>query len=191
MNKLTIFIVLALLFLNFNTIAQAPVQAKNLSPQTIAPLKVGDKLPETFWQQEHTIYTNGKTSKQTLAQHKGKLLILDFWATWCGSCINKFRTIAALQNQFNEEVMFILVNTKTTRDTEQKIDELLSGRKYQTKPYLLTSIYNDSYLNQLFPHAAIPHFVFIDQRGKLAAMSNGELMTALQFDKLLAKEELK
>lgn len=170
MNKTTILCVLAVLCLKFNATAQAPNEIKLL--------KVGDKLPETFWQQEHSIYANGQTSKQTLAPYKGKLLILDFWATWCSSCINKFRTIEALQTQFEGQAMFLLVNTKNTRDDEKKIDDLLSGRKYETKPYTLTTIYNDTYIHKLFPHGFMPYYVVVSPSAEVRAIIPAELVTA-------------
>jgi len=87
----------------------------------LKPLKVGDKLPETFWQQEHTLYDNGQTTKQTLAPYKRKLLILDFWATWCGSCIKKFALSDSLHQAYGEQVKVLLINTSSTKDTPTKI----------------------------------------------------------------------
>jgi len=169
-KKITHLGVMAMLCLNLGAFAQ--------EPSSVKPLKVGDKLPESFWQQEHMVYLNGKTSKQVLAGYKGKLLILDFWATWCGSCINKFRAIESLQGQFRNDIQFLLVNTKRTRDDEQKIDELLSGRKYGSEPYMLTSIFNDTYIHQLFPHGYMPYYVLISPSAEVRAIVPAELITA-------------
>lgn len=167
-KKITTLVVLAALCLNFKALAQAPIKA----------LRVGDKLPESFWQQEHFVYTDGQTSRQTLAPYKGKLLVLDFWATWCGSCIKKFRTMEALQAQFNSKAMFLLVNTQSTRDDEKKIDNLLSGRKYGTTPYALTTLFNDTYIYQLFPYGFMPYYVLISPSAEVRAIVPAELMTA-------------
>ena len=160
-----------------------------LMAQEIKPLKVGDKLPETFWQQEHTIYVNGKTSKQTLAQYKGKLLILDFWATWCGSCINKFNTLQQQQAKYGAALIVILVNSSATRDTPEKIKMLMEGKKPPYQVFTLPSIINDEHLATLFPHGAVPHYVWINERGQIAALTNGELMNAAQLAHLLEKEK--
>lgn len=169
-KKITLLSVLAMLCLNFWALAQEPTPIKLL--------KVGDKLPESFWQQEHMVYHNGKTTKQTLAAYKGKLLILDFWATWCGSCINKFRTIEILREQFKNDVQFLLVNTKRTRDDEQKIDELLSGKKYNSERYALSTIFNDTYIHQLFPHGYMPYYVLISPSAEVRAIVPAELITS-------------
>lgn len=169
-KKITHLGVMAMLCLNFWAFAQ--------EPSTLKSLKVGDKLPESFWQQEHMVYQNGKSAKQALTAYRGKLIILDFWATWCGSCINKFRTIEALQGQFKNDIQFLLVNTNRTRDDEQKIDELLSGRKYRSEPYTLTSIFNDTYIHQLFPHGYMPYYVLISPSAEVRAIVPAELVTA-------------
>ncbi|PZQ98224.1 MAG: hypothetical protein DI539_29615 [Flavobacterium psychrophilum] len=174
-KKITTLVVVGVLCLNFKALAQAPIKA----------LRVGDKLPESFWQQEHFVYTNGQTSKQTLAPYKGKLLVLDFWATWCGSCINKFRAMEALQAQFSAEAMFLLVNTQSTRDDVKKIGDLLSGRKYHTAPYTLTTIFNDTYIYQLFPYGFMPYYVLISPSAEVRAIVPAELMTAANIRLML------
>ncbi|WP_410220964.1 redoxin family protein [Pedobacter sp.] len=162
-KKITLLGVLALLCLNFLAMAQA-------SPSEIKPLKVGDKLPEAFWQQEHTVYANGKTTKQTLAAYKGKLLILDFWATWCGSCIKKFSLLDSLQ-QNHSEVKVMLVNTLSTKDTLEKVRVTMTeyGRNLQT-------VVSDAFITKLFPQAQLPLCVWIEQ-GQVRAITGGEFLT--------------
>jgi thiol-disulfide isomerase/thioredoxin len=43
----------------------------------------------------------------TLASFKGKIVVLDFWATWCGPCIASFPKTNALAEKFKDKVVII------------------------------------------------------------------------------------
>lgn len=158
-QKITTLVVLAALCLNFKAVAQAPITA----------LRVGDKLPESFWQQEHSIYTDGKFSKQTLALHREKLLILDFWATWCGSCIKKFPLLDSLQLRYAKDVAIVLVNNQKQHEQASVLEKL--------KQVTLTSIVLDSTLIHNFPHGMVPHYVWI-HHDRLFAITDSSLLNA-------------
>lgn len=187
-KKITIYIVLALLCLFGSKEQRAKIKDQRpklkaylqvalllclfngpLMAQDTRPLKVGDKLPETFWQQEHTVYANGKTTKQTLEQYKGKLLILDFWATWCGPCLKKFAFADSLHKALGEKVAVILVNADNTGDTEAKIASTMLQ-----KGEGLATIVADTILWRQFPHVIIPHYIWIE-KGQYRAATGTEM----------------
>lgn len=160
-KKLTAFAVLAVLCLNFTAFAQQPIQ----------PVQVGSKLSETFWQQEHSIYSNGKITKETMVQYKDKLLILDFWATWCGSCIKKFTLSDSLHQNYGEQVKVLLINASSTKDTPIKISATMKtyGKKLQT-------VVADTVITKLFPQVQLPHYVWIEN-GQVRAITGSEFFT--------------
>lgn len=155
---------MAMLCLNFNQIS--------LAQQTpLKPIRVGEKLPAWFWKQEHEVFRNNKIEKETLEKYKDKLLILDFWATWCGSCIKKFPLSDSLQQVYSKRLNIILVNTKSTKDNQEGIAKILQGYNYR-----LPSVLNDTTLTQIFPHRIIPQYVWIES-GELRSITGSELMT--------------
>ena len=172
MKKTIFFTVMALLCLNFSIIQKIYAQQKeamiNAKP---LPLRLGDKLPDSFWEQKHTISQNGQLRTESLAVNKKKLIILDFWATWCGSCLKKFAMADSLQKEYGDGIAIILVNAANTRDTEDKIKPVL--QRYETA---LPSIIGDTTLTRMFPHAVIPHYIWIEQ-GQYRAATGTEFFT--------------
>ncbi|WAC39037.1 TlpA family protein disulfide reductase [Pedobacter sp. SL55] len=155
-----------------------------------APLRVGDKLSETFWQQEHTFYSNGQTSKQTLEKYKGKLLILDFWATWCSSCLQKFVGLGQLQKAYAGDVAIVLVSkTRSDKDSEKV---RLSFDKH-AKATGLSTVVGDEHLGRLFPHWQLPFYVWINAKGHVMAFSDSGLVNEASVAQVLngkAKQEV-
>lgn len=165
--KTTIFIVLAMLCLNFSAIAQVP-----------QPLNLGQKIPASILNQTFPIFSN--TSKPTdslsLNQFKGKLILLDFWATWCANCIQKFEMLAQFQQQYADQFQVLLVNAKNSKDTPKRMLGILSGEKAPFIKANLISIYNDTTLNRLFPHSYLPHYVWIGAKGEVLALTGADLV---------------
>ncbi|MGZ4100208.1 MAG: TlpA family protein disulfide reductase, partial [Bacteroidia bacterium] len=50
------------------------------------PLKVGDKVPDITFSN----VVNYKSATLKLSEFKGQVIMLDFWATWCSSCLAAF-----------------------------------------------------------------------------------------------------
>ena len=137
-------------------------------PRPIKPLTVGDTVPDI----EITNLYNYPASKIHLSELKGKLVILDFWSTWCGACIESFPKMEQLQKEFGDQIQVILVNTYQG-DTIQQVKSFFKNRKQRTGqnmelPYSLLQ----SSLAEYFPYKFIPHCVWINKGGKIAAITS-------------------
>ncbi len=59
-----------------------------------------------------------------VAELRGKVVVLEFWATWCAPCIESIPHLNELANQFRDDVVFIAVTDEDRADVEPKLAEL-------------------------------------------------------------------
>ena len=123
-------------------------------------LKVGDTLSQELWSMPLRVINHPEGKETiTLSEYEDKLIILDFWATWCGSCIKSLDKMDSLQKEFAGKLVVIPI----TYESAIKAIPLILKRGL-----LLPSVVNDSILKQFFPHESIPHQVWIKDSSVMA-----------------------
>ncbi|MGE0605858.1 MAG: redoxin domain-containing protein [Pirellulales bacterium] len=106
----------------------------------------------------------GKTV--TLAEFKGKVVIVDIWGTWCPPCRMEVPHFVALQDEFKEQGLEIVgVNYESGDDDEVK--EAIDGF-LKTQPINYTLLIGDDATKDQIPDMqGYPTTLFIDRTGKV------------------------
>lgn len=97
-----------------------------------------------------------------LGQLKGKVIFLNFWATWCPPCLAEMPSVNKLYEQFkgDKEVVFILVDADSDFAKSQNY---MNGKGYQMPVYHVAS----NIPEQIFK-GSLPTTVVFDKQGRIA-----------------------
>jgi thiol-disulfide isomerase/thioredoxin len=107
-------------------------------------------------------------SKQ-LSDYKGKVLLLNFWATWCAPCKQEIPWFAEFADKYKAdglEVVGISVDEKGFTVVKPYVENKSNGINY-------TILHDNVDLTVMYKIQLMPKTVLIDRDGKVAAIHNG------------------
>jgi len=143
-----------------------PVATKPAEPKAEAKpaLGIGDKAPPL----KVTKWVQGEEIKEFAA---GKVYVVEFWATWCGPCIQAMPHLVELQEEFKKDLVVIGLTSKDERgNTKEKVEAFVAKNK--DKFTYRFAFCDDRDTDKAYMEAAqqdgIPCSFVVDKSGKIA-----------------------
>ncbi|MEJ5994393.1 redoxin domain-containing protein [Pedobacter sp. Du54] len=149
-------------------------------------IQIGQQVPDVVLNNLNN-YTDasGKLSTTAkLSDFRGKLVILDFWATWCAPCVAMIPRMDSLQKKFKGKVQFLSVTYQTE---EEVLPFMVKVEKQLNKHFNIPYLTKSKKLHSLFPHVTLPHYVWIDERGMVKAITELTEITASKIELALGQ----
>jgi thiol-disulfide isomerase/thioredoxin len=110
-------------------------------------------------------------SQITLSSFKGKVILVNLWATWCAPCVTEMPTLARLQNEFKGADFKVVAVSVDRADEKAEAKSRLQELSKGTLPF-----YHDPRMAIVYPMQArgFPTSVLYDRQGREVARLAGE-----------------
>jgi len=141
MRKTIIILLLAFCQFTFSQTTQIEAKLKGIQAKSIQ----GEKLVDY----------------DLIKQFKNKVVILEFWETWCGPCLQGMPHLKDLKDKFPNDLQIICVSSDDLKKTINFV---------QKNKYPFDYVFDvKKQLSSVFPHSGIPHTVVINKKGEVKA----------------------
>ncbi|MDX1671319.1 MAG: TlpA disulfide reductase family protein [Balneolaceae bacterium] len=116
---------------------------------------------------KNAVFTDLQGNEVALSEHKGKVVLIDFWETWCKPCISSFPTMQKLMDEYPERFVVLAV-TPGFADTKEDAREFAQNHDYD-----FVYLYDSNKLHEKLGVQGIPFKVYVDPGGELIKTSRG------------------
>jgi thiol-disulfide isomerase/thioredoxin len=130
-----------------------------------------------------------------LKSQKGKVVLIDCWATWCAPCVKKFPHLVELHKKFGEKgLVCVSLSMDKYSDEEsykkEKVQKFLTDKGATFPNFIASEPKKDEeeLLKLIGDSSALPYMVMFDRAGKKVWASDDKKLTDEQLDKLIEME---
>jgi peroxiredoxin len=142
---------------------------------------MGERVPATGMPAVDFTLTDLDGRTQSLSQYRGKVVLLNFWATWCKPCTTEMPAMQACYDKLRDKGFIVLAVNELEDD--EKVREHITTYKH-TFPVLMD---RENRVANLYGVYGLPVSVFIDEQGVVQAYVKGGLLTEQKIEDEIAR----
>ena len=146
---------------------------------------MGSRVPTVGMQAEDFQLADLDGKTQSLSQYRGKIVLVNFWATWCKPCTTEMPAMQAMYDKLRDKGFVVLAVNELEDDA--KVREHIKQYGH-TFPVLMD---HDNKVANQFGVFGLPVSVFIDQEGRVQEYIKGGLLTEQKIDETVARIQKK
>tara|TARA_Y100001960_G_scaffold81128_1_gene86530 strand:- start:116 stop:667 length:552 start_codon:yes stop_codon:yes gene_type:complete len=126
------------------------------------------------------IFKNHKDKEIKFSEFKGKVLLVNFWATWCVPCIKEMPSLDRLKTKFDKD--FDIIAISVDRDGVEKVTSFFNENKINNLEKFFDIKNSLAKEMDLF---GVPTSFFVNKKGNVIGYYQGDMewdnMTVIKF----------
>jgi thiol-disulfide isomerase/thioredoxin len=148
------------------------------SPDDVGPARTGDPSKVTL------IPADSATLKKEVQAHKGKVVLVEFWATWCENCRRDFPKFVDIHEKYSERgvVCISVAREKRPEDDREYALSFLKARHATMTNFLFDDEEGPRELRSFFGYPGmIPYQALFGKNGNRIVPEDGEHFSTLEL----------
>lgn len=140
---------------------------------------MGSRVPTVGMQAEDFSLIDLEGKSQSLSHYRGKIVLMNFWATWCKSCTTEMPAMQAIFDKLRDKGFVVLAINELEDDATVRAHIKQHGYTY---PVLMD---RDNKVANQFGVFGLPVSVFVDEKGVVQGYIKGGLLTEQKIQEVV------